>query len=97
MYAKVINGQVTQVGLPATGTLNGNTVSNHHLLPEAALMQEGWLPMRDQNTVYDEATQILEFVEYQITEEEIIAVYTAVDKPEEPMVCLLKMVQWHLL
>lgn len=84
MYAKVENGQVT-VGIPDSGTRNGSTVSGYNLLPEPVLRQEGWLPYREQKPPYDGETQMLEFVEHQITEEEIIAIYEVVAKPEEPL------------
>lgn len=42
IYTKVENGQVVQVGLPATGTLkDGSTVSGYDKLDEATLLSEG--------------------------------------------------------
>lgn len=83
-YAKVENGQVIQVGLPATGILkDGSTVSGYNLLPESVLLGEGWLPLIDNPPAYDRATQYLEHSGYTILETEIISNYVV--KTKEPV------------
>jgi hypothetical protein len=75
-YAKVENGQIMQIGLPATGTLmNGNTVSGYNILPENVLIEEGWLPITDSPPVYDTSTQYLEHAGYTVGEAEVVVNY----------------------
>ena len=84
-YAKVENGQVTQIGLPTTGTLqDGSTVSGYNLLPESVLLDEGWLPLVDNKPEYDEETEYLENAGYTIGETEVIINYTV--KQKEPVI-----------
>jgi hypothetical protein len=62
-YAKVQNGQVTQVGLPSSGVLSdGCSVSNYNLLPESVLLTEGWLLLELNEPEYNSTTQELQFV-----------------------------------
>jgi hypothetical protein len=80
MYAKVDNGQVVQAGLPTSGILNGNTVSNYNLLPESVLLAEGWLPLVEGKPVYDTDTQELRLTGYTIEADKVTANYEAVIK-----------------
>ena len=82
-YAKVENGNVVQVGLPETGEINGNTVSNYHLLPVETLFVEGWLPLIENKPAYDTDTQELQFVDYTVAANSVTANYHVVDKPVE--------------
>ena len=83
-YAKIENNQVVQIGLPKTGTLkDGSTVSAYHLLPEDILRDEGWLPLEENKPEYNELTQYLEFDEYVITDEKVIANYIVREKEIE--------------
>jgi hypothetical protein len=79
MYAKVIDGQVVQIGLPTTGTLSdGRSVSNYNLLPEAVLLAEGWLPYQENKPEYNPETQYLQLSGYDIQQDKVIANYEAV-------------------
>jgi len=63
-YAKVENGQVTQVGLPSTGTLkDGSTVSGYDKLPETQLFEEGWKQFINDIPEYNPETEYLEYLE----------------------------------
>mgnify|MGYP001047545328 FL=1 len=89
-YVQLIEGEngieVIEKPLPKTGTLkDGRTVSGYDLLPEETLIQEGWLPLIEQKPEYDEETQLLQFDKYIIEEDKVIAVYTAIDVPQEPI------------
>lgn len=78
--------QVIEKPLPKTGQLkDGRTVSGYDLLPNETLMNEGWLPLEEQKPEYDEETQLLQFGEYIIEEDKVIAVYTVIDVPQEPI------------
>lgn len=85
-YAKVENGQVIQIGLPSTGTLkDGSTVSGYNLLPESVLLDEGWLPLVDNKPEYDEETEYLEFVDYEVIPDvKVVANY--IIKQKEPVI-----------
>ena len=84
-YAKVENGQVIQVGLAETGTLkDGSTVSGYNLLDEGILKAEGWLPLSENKPEYNAETEYLEFVDYTVGENEVIANYTV--KQKEPVI-----------
>lgn len=85
MYARVTNGQVTQVGLPATGEINGITVSGYDLLPFDVLQAEGWMQLVQDIPTYDEATQYVELTGYTVGESEVTANYTVLDKEPEPL------------
>jgi diketogulonate reductase-like aldo/keto reductase len=75
-YAKVENGRVTQIGLPITGKLkDGSTVSGYNLLDEAVLQVEGWVPLTDNQPVYNPETEYLEHAGYTISETEIVVNY----------------------
>lgn len=80
MYAKVVNGQVTQAHLPTSGVLNGRTVSNYNLLPESVLLAEGWLPLELNQPEYDPETQELRLVGYTVEADKVTANYEAVKK-----------------
>lgn len=76
-YAKVENGQVTQIGLPSTGILqDGSTVSGYNFLPESALIAEGWLPLVDNRPEYNPETEYLEHAGYTVSETEVVVNYT---------------------
>ena len=80
MYAKVVNGQVTQAHLPTSGILqDGRTVSNYHLLPDETLLAEGWLPCEEVKPEYDEATQYLVIDTAVVQGDKAIVTYKAVD------------------
>lgn len=85
-YAKVENGQVVRVGLPTTGILqDGSTVSGYNLLPESVLLDEGWLPLVDNKPEYDEETEYLEFVDYEVIPDvKVVANY--IIKQKEPVI-----------
>jgi hypothetical protein len=78
MYARVIDGQVVQVGLPRAGVIDGRTVSNYHLLPEAVLLAEGWLPLELNQPEYNPEIQTLNLVGYTIQSNKVIANYEVV-------------------
>ena len=48
-------------------------------------MNEGWLPLEEQKPEYDKETQLLQFDKYIIEEDKVIAVYTVIDVPQEPI------------
>ena len=80
MYVKIENNEVIKTQLPKTGTLkNGCTVSGYDLLDEQTLKSEGWLPLEENKPQFDEATQYLEFVDYTILANKVIANYTVKD------------------
>jgi len=84
---QVINGKITQHSLPKTGTLkNGSTVSGYHLLDGETLLEEGWLPLEDVESEYDEETQYLVNDGYEILEDKVIKKYKIEDisEREEP-------------
>jgi hypothetical protein len=86
-YAKVENGQVIQVGLPTTGTLkDGSTVSGYNFLPESVLLEEGWLPLKDNPPVYNADTEYLERTGYTVGATEVIANYSI--KQKEPVIAI---------
>ena len=75
-YAKIENGQVTQIGLPTTGMLkDGSTVSGYNLLDEEILLEEGWLPLVDNPPAYNTETECLEHAGYTVGETEVVANY----------------------
>lgn len=77
IYTKVENGQVVQVGLPATGTLkDGSTVSGYDKLDEATLLSEGQRPLIDNPLEYNPETEYLEHEGYTVGETEVMANYT---------------------
>lgn len=84
-YAKIENGQVTQVGLPSTGTLkDGSTVAGYDLLPENVLLAEGWLPLVDNRPEYNPETEYLEHAGYTVGETEVTVNYNV--KQKEPVI-----------
>ena len=87
-YIRVANSKIIETQLPKTGTLkNGQTVSGYDLLVEDILLAEGWLPFEENKPEYDEDTQYLEFIDYTITEDKIIANYTVKDiEPESEFI-----------
>jgi hypothetical protein len=80
MYAKVENGQVTQVHLPTSGVLDGHSVSNYNLLPESVLLAEGWLPLVENMPEYDHASQELRLTGYTIDDDKVTANYEVMAK-----------------
>ena len=75
-YAKVENDQVIEVGLPETGILkDGSTVSGYNLLDEETLKSEGWLPIEENKPSYNTETQYLQFADYTIQADKVIANY----------------------
>ena len=81
-YAKVENGQLTQIGLPTTGVLkDGSTVSGYNFLPEDILREEGWLPLVENEPEYNPETEYLEHVGYDITDIEVRPIYEVKLKP----------------
>jgi len=79
---RVINNQVTQTSLPTTGTVNGQTVSNYHLLPESTLLSEGCLPLVENKPTLGEGEYHV-FAYYTIQETQVVANYTAETIPAE--------------
>lgn len=85
IYAKVENGEVVAIGLPTTGVLNDHrTVSNYNQLGIDMLEREGWLPVTGEKPSYNESTHYLT-TSYSIEESQVIATYTVVEKPSEPL------------
>lgn len=81
MYAKVESEQVTQIGLPTTGTLkDGRTVSNYHLLPKKILKAEGWLPCEEIKPEFTEE-QYLVIDTKETVKDKVIVTYKAVEIP----------------
>ena len=80
MYVKIENNEVIETQLPTTGTLsNGCTVSGYNFLDEEILKAEGWLPLEENKPEYNEQTQYLEFTNYSILEDRVIANYEVKD------------------
>ena len=80
---QVINGRITQYSLPKVGTLsNGSTVSGYHLLDEAILASEGWLPLEDNSPLYDVITEQLIEDGYEILEDKVVKKYRIEPIPE---------------
>jgi hypothetical protein len=83
-YAKVENGQVTQIDLPSTGTLkDGRTVSGYNMLDEVILLAEGWLPILDNPPVHNADTEYLEHAGYTIEATDVVVNYNI--KQKEPI------------
>lgn len=83
MFVLVDSNQIKQFGLPQTGTLkNGSTVSRFDLLPLDILAQEGWFPLENNKSIYDETTEMLQFQSYEFLEDKVIANYIAVPIPQ---------------
>ncbi len=86
-YARVKDGQVTQLGLPTTGVLTlagfeGRSVSGYDKLPymsenpeEPTLQKEGWLPLEDNPPEYDPEAEYLEHAGYTINTDSIVVNY----------------------
>lgn len=87
-YAKVENGQVTQLGLPTTGILaqagfEGCSTSEYDKLPytsdnpeEPTLQNEGWLPVIDNPPEHNPETEYLEHAGYSVGDTEVIINYS---------------------
>jgi hypothetical protein len=94
-YARIENGQL-QRGLPSTGILTqvgfeGCATSNYDMLPYISetenipsLKNEGWLPLVDNQPVYNPETEYLEQTEPMVTETEIILNYVV--KAKSPVI-----------
>ena len=79
-YIKIIKGEIVEIGLSKTGILkDGSTVSGYDLLDEQTLKEEGWLPLEENKPEHDEQTQYLEFVDYTILTDRVIANYVVKD------------------
>lgn len=79
-YIKIIKGEIVEIGLSKTGILkDGSTVSGYDLLDEQTLKEEGWLPLEESKPEYNEQTQYLEFIDYDILEDKVIANYVVRD------------------
>lgn len=79
-YAKIENGQVTQVDLPTIGILTqgenaGCTVSGYNLLSADVLKAEGWLPLVDNPPEYNQDTEYLGHGGYTAQADKVIANY----------------------
>lgn len=81
MYALVQNGSVVKIGLPSSGTVNGSTVSNYNLLPEATLLAEGWKQYTENIPTYNPETQYATFGSYEILASGVIGHYTVAALP----------------
>lgn len=81
MYALIKNGEVVQVGLPSRGVINGVTVSNYHLLPEATLLSLGWLPYTENIPEHNAETHTVTLDNYEILDEGVVGHYEAVMLP----------------
>ncbi len=83
-YALVENNQVTKVGLPQTGYLkDGSSVSGYNLLDHETLLQEGWLPIRDELPEYNHETNYLQRGGYEVKEGEVVVIYEVVEILEQ--------------
>jgi hypothetical protein len=72
MY-RVKDGEIIERALPRTGVLSdGRSVSGYHLLPEAILQAEGWLPVEEVKPKYDPKTQQLSGPAEQILKDKIV-------------------------
>lgn len=83
MYAKVIDGQVTQIGLPEAYTLSdGRTVSGFDKITDAVFLKaEGWLPMEDGTMPeYNHETEYLQG-NYDVQSDKVVVNYEVVEKP----------------
>lgn len=59
MYGRIT--EKTELSLPSSAKLNDGTwVSNYNLLPESALLVEGWKPITEVKPTYNKAKQYLE-------------------------------------
>lgn len=87
-YALIQNGEVKQIGLPATGYLkDGSGVSGYNLLHEDILKEEGWLPCIDNRPTFNQETEYLQFDGYVISETQVTANYIVVAKqPQGPTI-----------
>lgn len=78
---QVINGKITLEQLPASHQLStGETVSNYPQLDKATLKKEGWLPLEDIQPEFDEETEELIEVGYEILKDKVIKKYKIVKK-----------------
>jgi len=83
MMARIIDG-IAELTLPDSGILmDGRTVSNYHLLPDAVLLAEGWKPLTEIRPEFDAATQSMALDTVVDTGDTITATYKAVERPEE--------------
>ena len=64
---QVIDGEIKQYKLPKSGYLkDGTSVSGYHLLSQAILKDEGWLPLEDNPPEFDMETEYLQNDGYEI-------------------------------
>jgi len=90
MKARIVDGQIVEVGVPRTGRLaNGQMVSNYDRLPDQVLHSEGWRSIVDNGPPeHDPETESLE-TNYEVQSNGIPVVrYTVVakDLSEDPLV-----------
>ena len=81
MY-QVKNGAIVNKSLPKTGYINGQAVSNYHLLDSKILQAEGWLPTEEVKPVYDKQIEHLVFDKYEILKAKVNIIYKAELIPE---------------
>ena len=75
-YALVSNGQVEKVGLPTTSTLSdGRTVSGFNLFDPSILILEGWFPIEENKPIFNELTEHLSFLNYEVQSNKVISHY----------------------
>lgn len=80
---QVVNGRITAYKLPKTGTLSsGETVSGYHLLPEAILKEENWMPLEDSPPEYNSNTHYLKTDGYEVLKTKVKKKYKVVKIPE---------------
>ncbi len=80
-YALVENGKVITTELPRVGKLrDGRTVSNYHLLSPEVLIEEGWLPLVDNQPTASKG-QVAAFIDYAVYEDRVEVMYELQDVP----------------
>lgn len=86
---RVDNGEVVEEELPTVGTitLDGEerSVSNYHLLPDAVLKAEGWLPVEDPGLPdFDPVAQEAVDDGYEVLKTKVKLKYRVQERPVNP-------------
>lgn len=83
-YVLVKNDKIVKTKLPKTGILkDGSAVSGYHLLDDAVLKSEGWLPLIDDQPDFNPATHYLVEDGYEIFEDKVVKKYKIKQKSEQ--------------
>jgi len=81
---QVIDGEIKQYILPKSGYLkDGTSVSGYHLLSQAILKDEGWLPLEENPPEFDVETEYLIADGYEILTTKVIKKYRIELMPDE--------------